>query len=456
MRNRLSTYSSLWTRRLALYFSIYVVVIVSHLFFSRFDFWHTDVDSARYMLSSLIQSEAAIIALVVTLSLVAVQLAASSYSTRVVDVFIKTPDLWILILIYGIVMFYGLGVLKLIEKADPEKCAEIYVCQSNLEPHIALSYFLGVFAFVALIPYIWNTIRLLKPAPMFDILAENVTYQNILEAIKKTDTEDPLQPIVDIVSGSIMKYDYYTAKQGLMAIGSKANIIFKNEIRDKENEKTISDIILNHLTSIGLLAISKENEQSTNEVIFILSKIGITALEQANEEQVSDTITKIRKLGKKAANKKMEDSTSKACSYLAEIGEKSIEINLELYSMQGGKWEIDSLKEIGLISIEFGMKFAITNALGFIELLGNVAANNGLTDTTEMAISSLEAIGMEAGKYKNIEAVRSVKAFLINISQAISNDKGLKKGFFYVNRRVIESLVKIDKILDSLELEKKV
>src|SRR3990172_2058972 len=70
------------------------------------------------MLSALVQSEAAIVALVVTLSLVAVQLAASSYSARIVEIFKKTPDLWILIGIYGIAIFYGLGVLKLIEQAN--------------------------------------------------------------------------------------------------------------------------------------------------------------------------------------------------------------------------------------------------------------------------------------------------------------------------------------------------
>ena len=35
-----------------------------HVVFSYFDFLHTDVDSARYMLSTLIQSEVAIVTLV--------------------------------------------------------------------------------------------------------------------------------------------------------------------------------------------------------------------------------------------------------------------------------------------------------------------------------------------------------------------------------------------------------
>ncbi len=144
---------SLWARRLAVYFSLgAAVIIASHIVFSYFGLLHTDVDSARYMLSSLVQSEAAIVALVVTLSLVAVQLAASSYSARVIEAFRRTPDLWILIGIYGVAMFYGLGVLKLIEKANPQVNS-----LSNLEGHIAFSYYLGIFAFVALVPYIWNS-----------------------------------------------------------------------------------------------------------------------------------------------------------------------------------------------------------------------------------------------------------------------------------------------------------
>jgi len=46
-------------------------------------------DIARYLLSALVQSLAAIIAIVVTLTLVAVQLTASAYSPRVIDIFKK-------------------------------------------------------------------------------------------------------------------------------------------------------------------------------------------------------------------------------------------------------------------------------------------------------------------------------------------------------------------------------
>ena len=148
--------------RLTLYAITFAIVIIAfHSIFLHYGFLHTSVDSARYMLSALVQSEAAIIAMVITLSLVAMQLAASLYSARVIEEFRKTPDLWILMGVYGIAIFYGLGVLKLIEGACP-----VVDSISNLEAHISHAYYFGIFAFVALIPYISNTLNMLKPSTL--------------------------------------------------------------------------------------------------------------------------------------------------------------------------------------------------------------------------------------------------------------------------------------------------
>lgn len=81
-----------------------------------FLFYQIDSESAKYLLSSLVGSESAILALIITMSLIAVQLAASSYSARVIDEFKRTPAFWILIGIYIFVIFYMITVLKLIEK----------------------------------------------------------------------------------------------------------------------------------------------------------------------------------------------------------------------------------------------------------------------------------------------------------------------------------------------------
>jgi type IV secretory pathway VirB6-like protein len=73
----------LWIARLIVYILCLVVVVsVCILLFSYFNLFHTDVNSARYMLSALVQSQAAIVAIVITLTLIAVQ-----KESRYVDTF---------------------------------------------------------------------------------------------------------------------------------------------------------------------------------------------------------------------------------------------------------------------------------------------------------------------------------------------------------------------------------
>ena len=85
------------------------VFLVTHALFSYFGILHTDVDTARILLNTLVNSEAGIFAIVVTLSLIAVQLAATSYSARVIDLFMRNPDPWVLMVIYIAAWFTAFG-----------------------------------------------------------------------------------------------------------------------------------------------------------------------------------------------------------------------------------------------------------------------------------------------------------------------------------------------------------
>ena len=322
---------SLWARRLALYFSIYVLIIGSHLFFKRFDWWHTNVDSARYMLSALVQGEAAIVALVVTLSLVAVQLAAQSYSARVIEVFRKAPDLWILMAIYGVAIFYGLGVLKLIETVNPQLCTEEYICFSNLESYISFAYYFGIFAFMALVPYMLKMFEMLKPSTVINMLAERITRQSLQSAIKseqKVNQNDQIQPIVDIVHGALMKYDYETLRDGLKAIGDKAGNIFENENFERDEEVKISKLIIDHITRVGKLSIIKGDEDSTVEVITNLRKIGITTAKRKLEFATYMSILSIQNIGLLAVEKKLDWTTIEAVISVGGVGKVAAENKL--------------------------------------------------------------------------------------------------------------------------------
>ncbi|MCX9081518.1 MAG: hypothetical protein OIN83_04915 [Candidatus Methanoperedens sp.] len=304
---------------------------------------------------------------------------------------------------------------------------------------------------MALVPYIWNTVRLLKPAPLFDRLTEEITNKSILDTIHneqiKTDKESTLQPILDIVNGSIMKYDYGTAKYGLRAIGNKANDILKNRDIDKKEKKEISEHIFSHIVSAGQLAISKDNERSTSEIIAILCSNGITSVEQELEEVAFKTIISIRLLGVNALNNKLEFLATDACSSLRKVGEKSVEKDLKILTKQGGWWEIRSIKDIGMISAKYKLEYSIMVVANSIDLIGIAAVKHRLKGTIQMTIDSLEEVGMEAAKYKFIGGIRNVSASL-----GIMKDEMFgKEEFKNEEQKAINSHINILNILKKLE-----
>jgi uncharacterized membrane protein len=224
-----------WLKRIWVYFKIFAGIAVFAFILWKIPLSHTiwtnnaytqynttqlsDMgffDNERYLLSALVQSLAATIALVITLSLVAVQLAAQSYSARVIDVYKRNPDMWILLGIYIVTIFYGLGLLKIVG---------LGVSGINMEGAIFLAYFIGFFAFGCLVPYMLKTLDLLKPSTVIKLLAEEITKEKLLVVIKDDNDiteKDPIQPIIDIINISLNKNDYETVKNGLNVIQKRA------------------------------------------------------------------------------------------------------------------------------------------------------------------------------------------------------------------------------------------
>lgn len=394
-----------WVRRLFFYFAIYIaVVLISHFVFLKFNLLHTDVDSARYMLSALIQSEAAIIAIVVTMSLVATQLATTSYSVRAIDIFRKAPDLWILLLIYGFVLFWGLGVLKLIEKANPS-CASDLICQSNLQGHIAITYSLGIFAFVALAPYIWYMMGLLRPSTIINILAKDIIKENIINK-EAVNENDPMLAIIDIVNGSLIKSDYVTFKTGLNAIEDCMAIILNDKNFNVHEQRKIANYVFNHLAQVGKLALSRGDEYSFVQLITKIQKIGCIAAQNQLDTVTSDAIIELTSIGIEAVNRNLKWSIEVAAWSLVKIGKISIENGCKIKSKDGGSREVHGLENIVIQAIKHKLENDAKIVASFLGLVVLDAAKLNQSVTISMAIRSLESIcgsAIDNGLYEVME-----------------------------------------------------
>jgi hypothetical protein len=339
------------------------------------------------MLSALVQSQAAIVAIVITLTLIAVQLTASAYSPRVIDIFKKNPDMWLLLSCYGISIFYGFIVLKLVEGTEEEAVSQSVIwslgCVSiSFESYVSLAYWLGAFTFVALFPYMWNIIGLLKSESIINRLANEITRDKIINS-----KEDPIQPIVDIIHGSIMKYDLETTRVGLKTVTDKVL-----EIICPDDEVKISRHFCDHLTRVGRLAISREDGESTLVVIGNLKNFAKSAAGSGLEDATTHAALSLGEVGKAAAGNGLEIAALIAAMSLEEVGKSAAGNGLETATTHAAL----SLGEVGKSAVGSGLEIATMHAAASLGEVGKSAAGNGLADATTQAAFSLGEVGKSA------------------------------------------------------------
>nr|CBH37375.1 hypothetical membrane protein [uncultured archaeon] len=341
------------------------------------------------MLSALVQSQAAIVAIVITLTLIAVQLTASAYSPRVIDIFKKNPDMWILLGCYGVSIFYGFIVLKLVKGVEREFVSQSVIWYLgpfpiSFESYVSLAYWLGAFTFVVLFPYMLNIISLLKSENIIKRLAIKITKDKILN-----QKEDPVQLVVDIIYGSIMKYDLETTRLGLKAVTNQVI-----EIIDSKKEEEISKRFCDHLERVGRLAISREDAESTIEVSKNLENFGTSTAEKGLENATVYAVWPLRKVGKAAAGKELEDATVQVAKSLGEVGTTAAGKELGGATQQVAK----SLGEVGTTAAGKGFENASVYAVWSLENVGKAAVGIEPENATVLVARSLGKVGKAAAE----------------------------------------------------------
>lgn len=145
-----------------------------------------------YFLSSIIQSLAAIIAIVFTLTIIFVQLTNTRYSQRFGDFFKYYWEWKIILAVYIITIFYSFIILQ-----------KNYSNELGwLEGYI--SFFLVTYSLIIIFPYTWNTITFLRP----DNVIANIFYiiPKLENNRNKTVLDEEnffIELFFDIINGSL-------------------------------------------------------------------------------------------------------------------------------------------------------------------------------------------------------------------------------------------------------------
>lgn len=320
------------------------------------DFVPTDLDNARYFLSAMVQAQAAIVTLVISLTLIAIQMASASYTPRVVDVMKKNPDMWYLLIIYVSAISYGFFSLKIVSGLDRFLISSVLI--------------LGIYSFIILFLYMKHTIALLRSDSVVQMLVSEINADNIhQEGWKKELDDDIMQPVFDIVHSSINRYDVTTTRTGLNALSERLLEIFatfKNKIRE-ENAKDVAEYFCKHIKRSALIAFKNEDEEILREIIDVLKHFGTGTV-----------------------NMELEKATSIVAEALEEVGIHSVKIELEIVTEKG----IKALRKIGIQSSDKGLIIATNDVIDALEKIGTQAADNKLEKAAGGVASALGEVGI--------------------------------------------------------------
>jgi hypothetical protein len=242
-------------------------------------------DKVVSILGTLAQSNATILAIVISLSLVVIEFSASKYSARAVDVFKRDPILWGFLIVYGFSIFCPIFLTS---------CINENTNNSSLKFYFGTTYVLSIIAYFSLFFYILHVFKMMKPNSVIDILSKNINFQSLSEAwhhlprlseettkdepriyrinVPLNDEKDPLLPVIDIIRASIERYDYATVRYGLNAI---LRCFLSNLNQNSLYEKQISEHLFGRTFEIWQLAWSKRDVNFIEMMLFFYFNIGL-------------------------------------------------------------------------------------------------------------------------------------------------------------------------------------
>jgi hypothetical protein len=368
------------------YFSFIVAAFVcAFLFVTFLNPNHTDVESARLLLGALIKCEAAIIALVITLTLVAVQLSSSSYTPRVSKIFATSPHMYLLLGIYIISIAYSAILLQLVRGTGGS-------VPQAMEVWISGAYWLTIILAIALIPYIYYILELFRPETIIKRMAASLTKDTILQRTGN----DFLISIFDITHNAIMKYDTATIRFGLNLVTLEINNLLSGENSLAENSEMVK-LYCAHLERCARQAIDLHDEEILSIILDQFEKVGIHCAEHTFDNPTWQIITVVSDVEKLIAVKDIPGSLNRVRELIRTIGKISIENNFQetpwriMFCQENiAKHAIDKINPLDKFSVYAAI---LENSIDSLTEFTSLSISTGQLGTMNGSLSYLKSIG---------------------------------------------------------------
>ena len=372
---------------------------------------NADLENAQEILGSVgVGGIATIFAIVISLTLMAVQFASQQYTHRIMDIHIKSLIFWSVVVVCLGSLIYNTLMLGRLEEP----------VESN---YIEVSMLLTTLCFIMLIPYFFITMVRLRPESVISNLLTKLDAQ-YLNSIKGLLTEgetripseaDKLLPITEIIEKSIGTGDSGSARFGIDEIFTRymAHV-------STENEAYVTPYFLGHILGIGREAIIEADDDSMVHVLKIFGKAGTHALTQKMDFTTTMVLENISIIGFKVlkdydvATQQMIDSLQSMLREQMSVQESSDEIRAKIFSLYHDaadalitlekyrmvKYLVNSFSGLIDVMVETKNCDGIERTGGLLESVGVHAVNLDLRDIIHQSVHLLHRIGISSAKNK--------------------------------------------------------
>lgn len=371
----------------------------------------SDIAVVRDNLRMLFQIQVTIIAILISLSLAAVELAASTYSLRLFHSFSSSPSRWVVIGLYLISIVFDFSLLTFL----PQSAA-------GYETHIGFAYVLAAFNLPLLVLYWRSMTEIVSPEAIIRKFAKRFPHSSSI-----------FQPIEDIVCISLTKYDYETARIGMQQMNNQVLEVAKSHnvqplwdrkiprgsrphmeaARFAETFQFTVRGYCEHVERLGKLFTRKDAEELALQVIDDLRRVGLAL---AEAEYPSNLILDFFLVD---SGQDMRDETG------AHVKERSI---------------MKAMKTVGFEAAEKRMYDVVENAIGSMSDVA-LSIKYEIVETTDVS-------AMHMVRSINEVCDKAIEQWSIDILSPIVKNLGAlglfyaKKGFSFATSDATRSLFK--------------
>jgi len=389
-------------------------------------------DKVVSILGTLAQSNATILAIVISLSLLVIEFSASKYSARVVDVFKRDPILWEFLIVYGFSIFCPIFLISRVNENTSN---------SSLKFYFITTYALSIIAYFSLFLYILHVFKMMKPSSVIGALSKKIDIQSLHESwyrldetydryskeeprINKIDVDinrdvksekDPVLPIIDIIRASIMRYEYDTARYGLEAVKNRLLITL---IQNPFEEKRVSGHVFKRILEIWNLALRNKDLEFIKMVLTQYADIGELCTKAPNFLYTTFLSEYYMKQAFKSISEVKEDEfQSLSISLVKCVNEIGLETFRNRYELKSYELRLDDdkikaleslessitelsyfLRDIGVFAIKADSKRAVDEAILALDNIGKASVDHNLIHSIFHIVENLNIIGEESAK----------------------------------------------------------